>query len=341
MSAVHTTPPRPPHRPRPPQLRCCAGSPAARSPPPRSPSPRSPSGRPPRPTRRAPTASSSARPSPSSTTADTHRRGRRRAGRAPTPPRATRATTPATPSPTRSPTRRTRSPAPPTASSARARPTTPSRPTSTRPSSTSPSTTSPARPTTSAPPAPRSSRRSGTATRPAVDRLILDDPRGDQMSTGTAPYARRWQALIVLAVSLLVVSVGNTILNVALPTIQDELDASSSELQWIVDGYLLVFAGPAARRRQPRRPLRPPARAARRALVTFGLGSVLAALARQHDRADRVAGADGHRRRGDHADDAVDHHQHLPRPRAAQGDRDLGRRGGAGRRDRARSPAAG
>ena len=56
-------------------------------------------------------------------------------------------------------------------------------------------------------------------------------------------YARRWQALIVLAFSLLVVTVGNTILNVGLPTIQEELDASASELQWIVDGYLLLFAG--------------------------------------------------------------------------------------------------
>ena len=56
-------------------------------------------------------------------------------------------------------------------------------------------------------------------------------------------YARRWQALIVLALSLLVVTVGNTILNVGLPTIQEELDASASELQWIVDGYLLLFAG--------------------------------------------------------------------------------------------------
>jgi hypothetical protein len=49
-------------------------------------------------------------------------------------------------------------------------------------------------------------------------------------------YPRRWQALIVLAFSLLVVTVGNTILNVGLPTIQEELDASASELQWIVDG---------------------------------------------------------------------------------------------------------
>src|ERR671932_1781063 len=63
------------------------------------------------------------------------------------------------------------------------------------------------------------------------------------MSPETTPYPRRWQALIVLSVSLLVISVGNTILNVALPTMQEELDASSSQLQWIVDGYMLVYAG--------------------------------------------------------------------------------------------------
>jgi EmrB/QacA subfamily drug resistance transporter len=56
-------------------------------------------------------------------------------------------------------------------------------------------------------------------------------------------YPHRWQALVVLAFSLLVVTVDNTILNVALPTIREELDATSSELQWIVDSYLLVFAG--------------------------------------------------------------------------------------------------
>ena len=59
----------------------------------------------------------------------------------------------------------------------------------------------------------------------------------------TDPYPRRWLALVVLAFSLLVVTVDNTILNVALPTIREELDASSSQLQWIVDSYLLVFAG--------------------------------------------------------------------------------------------------
>jgi EmrB/QacA subfamily drug resistance transporter len=59
----------------------------------------------------------------------------------------------------------------------------------------------------------------------------------------TSLYPRRWLALVVLAFSLLVVTVDNTILNVALPTIREELDASSSQLQWIVDSYLLVFAG--------------------------------------------------------------------------------------------------
>ena len=63
------------------------------------------------------------------------------------------------------------------------------------------------------------------------------------MTSGTQAYGRRWHALGVLATALLVTAIGNTILNVALPTIQEELDASSSELQWIVDGYLLVFAG--------------------------------------------------------------------------------------------------
>jgi MFS family permease len=65
---------------------------------------------------------------------------------------------------------------------------------------------------------------------------------GSYSSDGAQPYKRRWQALIVLAMSLLVVTVDNTILNVALPTIQTDLDASSSQLQWIVDSYLLVFA---------------------------------------------------------------------------------------------------
>ena len=46
------------------------------------------------------------------------------------------------------------------------------------------------------------------------------------MSPTTEPYPRRWKALGVLALSLLVITMGNTILNVGLPTIREELDAS-------------------------------------------------------------------------------------------------------------------
>lgn len=56
-------------------------------------------------------------------------------------------------------------------------------------------------------------------------------------------HARRWWILAVLCLSLMVVMVGNTSLNVALPILSKELQASSSQLQWLVDSYSLVFAG--------------------------------------------------------------------------------------------------
>ena len=56
-------------------------------------------------------------------------------------------------------------------------------------------------------------------------------------------YHRRWTILAVLCTSLLIVIVGNTSLNVALPTLARSLDASNSQLQWMIDAYALVFAG--------------------------------------------------------------------------------------------------
>ncbi len=58
-----------------------------------------------------------------------------------------------------------------------------------------------------------------------------------------AVYHRRWAILTVLCTSLMIVIIGNTSLNVAIPTLARELDASTSELQWMVDAYALVFAG--------------------------------------------------------------------------------------------------
>jgi EmrB/QacA subfamily drug resistance transporter len=56
-------------------------------------------------------------------------------------------------------------------------------------------------------------------------------------------YPRRWWTLAVLCLSLLIVFVGNSSLNVAIPTLSRELHASTSELQWVVASYSLVFAG--------------------------------------------------------------------------------------------------
>jgi len=92
------------------------------------------------------------------------------------------------------------------------------------------------------------------------------------------PDPRRWWTLAVLCFSLLVIALDNTILNVALPTLQRDLDASASELQWIVDSYMLVFAAVlltagALGDRFGRR------KALTFGLLVFALGSGLSALA--------------------------------------------------------------
>ena len=74
--------------------------------------------------------------------------------------------------------------------------------------------------------------------------------RGDGMTVATA----RWRStsastpggggsLGVLCLSLLIIVMDNTILNVAIPSLISDLDASNSEIQWIIDAYTLVFAG--------------------------------------------------------------------------------------------------
>ena len=71
-------------------------------------------------------------------------------------------------------------------------------------------------------------------TAPSTDRA---EPAEDRS------YAQRWWVLATMTVCLLVVIMGNTILNVAIPTLQRELQATQGELQWAVDAYILVFAG--------------------------------------------------------------------------------------------------
>jgi len=72
-----------------------------------------------------------------------------------------------------------------------------------------------------------------------------EPPGASPVDNGIDPavYEKRWVILGVLCLSLVLVVVGNSSLNVALPTLQKDLGASSTQLQWIVDAYSIVFAG--------------------------------------------------------------------------------------------------
>ena len=69
----------------------------------------------------------------------------------------------------------------------------------------------------------------------------------------------RWIALYVLCAGMLMIVLDATIVNVALPSIQDDLGFSQSNLAWVVNAYLIAVRRPAAARRPARRPDRPAA----------------------------------------------------------------------------------
>jgi MFS family permease len=89
---------------------------------------------------------------------------------------------------------------------------------------------------------------------------------------------RRWAVLLICCSSLLMVSMDNTIVNVALPSIRRDLDASLSGLQWTIDAYTLVLAsllmlsGSTADRLGRRRTFQV-------GLATFTAGSLLCSVA--------------------------------------------------------------
>ncbi|MBF6213923.1 MFS transporter [Nocardia puris] len=63
------------------------------------------------------------------------------------------------------------------------------------------------------------------------------------MNTTEPRDPRRWLILIVLCLSTLVLVIDNMVLNVAIPQIATDLGASAQDIQWIIDSYILVFAG--------------------------------------------------------------------------------------------------
>src|SRR3954467_6183583 len=63
-----------------------------------------------------------------------------------------------------------------------------------------------------------------------------------QVSSGAAVHPRKTIALVSLLLAAFAINLDTTIVNVALPTLVRELDASNSQLQWVVDAFNLMFA---------------------------------------------------------------------------------------------------
>src|ERR1044072_378193 len=66
---------------------------------------------------------------------------------------------------------------------------------------------------------------------------------GRLRSRGMTAHSSRWPALYVLCAGALMIVLDVTIVNVALPSMQDDLGFSQSSLAWVVNAYLIAFGG--------------------------------------------------------------------------------------------------
>ncbi len=62
-------------------------------------------------------------------------------------------------------------------------------------------------------------------------------------TTAPVPFAGRWAALGVIAVAQLLTALDATIVNIALPTAQQDLGFGDGQRQWVITAYTLTFAG--------------------------------------------------------------------------------------------------
>ena len=147
-----------------------------------------------------------------------------------------------------------------------------------------------------------------------------------------------WIVLVLVCLAQFMVILDATIVNVALPSIQADLEMTEANLQWVVNAYALMFggflllggrAGDLAGRKK----------VFLIGLVVFTVASFLCGHRDQRHLADRHARAAGSRRRARLAGGAVDHHDDVQGgPGASEGD---GRVGCDRRRRRRRRPADG
>ena len=135
---------------------------------------------------------------------------------------------------------------------------------------------------------------------------------------------RRWWTLAAMCFALFMIMLDNTVVNVALPSIQDDLGVSLSGLEWTVNIYTLTFAvllvtggrlGDIFGRR----------RMFLFGVVVFALSSAAIGLAPSEGWLVAGRALQGVGRGVHDARDAVDHHRHVPARGARQGDRHLGR----------------
>lgn len=75
------------------------------------------------------------------------------------------------------------------------------------------------------------------------DDLVSCRPAVDDTVHPVQTQSRRWVILAVLVLSLLVTVLDATVLNVAIPTLMIDLDATTADVQLMLDSYLVVFAG--------------------------------------------------------------------------------------------------
>ncbi len=129
----------------------------------------------------------------------------------------------------------------------------------------------------------------------------------------TAPHqtVRKGWVLATVCAAVLAINLDTTIVNVALPSISRELSAGTRQLQWVVDGYNLAFAGLvlAAGSLSDRFGRRP---ALITGLVGFAAASAVGALVTLGGGAGGRSLRDGRLRGPDLPDDPVDHQQHVP-----------------------------
>ena len=185
----------------------------------------------------------------------------------------------------------------------------------------------------------RLDRSAGAAARPRGDRGHL--PPVQKARRPMTRYSHlitdansKWWTLGAMCFALFMIMLDNTVVNVALPSIQDDLGSSLSSLEWTINGYTLSFGvllvtggrlGDIFGRR----------RAFLVGVTIFAVSSADRGPRHRHRDARGEPRHPGRRRGADDARDALDRHQRLRAARARQGDRHLGRRLGAGAGDRA------